>query len=162
MVKQEAIEQFRRFFQKQDRPPGIENHFSALDFAVIDIQAGRAWMDMPYADHLVGNPVSNAMASGPIMALLDSCCAMAAATCGDTVSFSPTLDLRIDHLGAAKPNLTIHAEAEVYRESRFVIFTRGMAYQDNKDQPIARCTINFTPIEQQIVNTVPAETAANS
>ena len=156
MANQDAIEQFRRMFQysesKSAEGNGFENHFTSLGFKVIDVQEGKAWMDLPYADKLVGNPVDGTLASGPVMALLDSCCALASATSGDTVSFCPTLDLRVDHLGLAKPNLTIHAEAEVYRHSRFVIFTRGIAYQQDKEKPIARCTINFTPINQPVVS----------
>ncbi len=154
MPTKDAIEQFRRMFQYAENANDkkIENHFTALGFKVIDVQQGKAQMDLPYADNLVGNPVDGTLAAGPLMALLDSCCALASATSGDTVSFCPTLDLRVDHLGLAKPNLTIHAEAEVYRHSRFVIFTRAIAYQDNKDQAIARCTVNFTPINQPVVS----------
>lgn len=151
MLSPEALQQFRQFFIKNRQQTGRENHFTSLGFDIVDIQAGAARMSMPSLDHLAGNPITGAIASGPVMALLDTCCAMAAATSGDAIQMCPTLDLRVDYLGPPKPGLTVHAEAKAIRRSRFVIFTEGFAYQDDKDKPIARCTINFTPIDQKVM-----------
>ena len=107
------------------------------------------------AEHLVGNPITGGVASGPVFALLDTCCAMAAATVGEQIRLSPTLDLRVDFLGPAKPNMPVYAEAKAYRDTRFVIFTEGKAYQDDKNKPIARSTVNFTPIDQRILKESP-------
>ena len=62
---------------------------------------------------------------------------------GSTVSvlpefeICPTLDLRIDHMHAAEPGKDVYGFAECYRVTPNVIFTRGYAYQDNPDEPIA-------------------------
>jgi len=152
MASEEEVKQFRKFFQ-HSRQDGDRsgNHFSSVGLQVLNIENGWASMRFESADHLAGNPINGAVAAGPVIALLDTCCAMAAATCGDKIRLSPTLDLRVDFLGPAKPNLTVYAEAKAYRDSRYVIFTEGMAYQDDKDKPIARCSINFTPIEHRIL-----------
>jgi uncharacterized protein (TIGR00369 family) len=150
LASDDAVQKFRQFFQLSRQSLDIENHFSSLGLKVLDIQSGWASMTFESVEKLAGNPVTGAVASGPLIALLDTCCAMAAATCGDTIRLSPTLDLRVDFLGPAQAKLPVFAEAKAYRNSRFVIFTQGLAFQDNKDKPIARCTINFTPIDQKI------------
>lgn len=151
MATQEAVDKFRDFFIRNRQKSGVDNHFTALNFTVVDIQSGKAHMSMPSTSKIAGNPVTGAVASGPVFALLDTCCAMAAATCGDEIKMCPTLDLRVDFLGAPKPDLTIHAEATAFRNSRYVVFTEGFAYQDDKEKPIARCSINFTPIDQKVM-----------
>jgi len=151
MASEQDVEKFRQFFQMSRTSPDGDNHFSSVGLKVLAIQSGWASLCFESAEHLVGNPVTGGVATGPVIALLDTCCAMAAATVGDKIRLSPTLDLRVDFLGPAKPNLTVYAEAKAYRDSRFVIFTEGFAFQDDKDLPIARCTVNFTPIDQQIL-----------
>ncbi len=94
------------------------------------------------------------MANGVMSALLDTCCAIAAATSLEKIAFCPTLDLRMDHMGMAAPDKPLKAEAEVYRSTSSVIFTRGTIFQDeDRDRPIVRALINFTPIKHTILDT---------
>ena len=156
MISDETLKKFRDFFVNSQQGTGRENHFSSVGLTVLDIQSGWAAMSFASAPHLAGNPVTGAVGAGPVIALLDTCCAMAAATCGDEIRLSPTLDLRVDFLGPANAGCPVFAEAKAYRKSRFVVFTEGFAYQDDKQQPLARATINFTPIDQAILKPKPA------
>ncbi len=145
----EALEKFlevaRQRFHQQEK-----NHFTSLGFRVTEIEAGRAVVTMPYQPQFAGDPFTGAMASGPISALLDSCCAYAAATVKDPVGFSPTLDLRIDHVRIAKAGEDLVAEAEAYHVSEHVLFTRGVVKGEG-GRPVAYALANFTPISQPIL-----------
>lgn len=148
-MEKSPLEQFRAFFM--DAAPGPRpGHFGRLGFRCRFIEIGRAGLDLPFSAELVGDPATGAVAGGPITALMDSCCALAAATAREPISFCPTLDLRVDHMGVAEPGKTLRAEAEAYRVSTSVIFTRGIIFQDDPNRPVARGLVNFTPIAYKI------------
>ena len=153
------IDTFRQFFQ-QRMTSTQPNHFNALGIQFVSIDKDRAVLDLPYGEHLLACPDPEWLAGGPITGLLDTCCAIAAASTMDQLTFCPTLDLRVDHLGIAMPGLTLHAEAEVYRKSRSVIFVRGFVYQDDRSRPVATGLANFTPVDQ--ITSDPARNAAKT
>ncbi|MCW8196417.1 PaaI family thioesterase [Proteobacteria bacterium 005FR1] len=148
-MEKTPLEQFRAFFMEGDQRqrPG---HFGRLGFRCQFIEIGRAGLDLPFSPELVGDPATGAVAGGPMTALLDSCCALAAATAREPISFCPTLDLRMDHMGLAEPGKTLHAEAEAYRVTQSVIFTRGIIFQEDRSRPIVHGLVNFTPIAFKI------------
>jgi uncharacterized protein (TIGR00369 family) len=96
---------------------------------------------LPYRDELVGNPDTGAIHGGALTVLLDQTLGIAAICC-DRVGpvLTPTLDLRIDHLGAAPAGRDIFATARVYRVTRRVLFIAGFAYCESREKPIARAT----------------------
>lgn len=145
-----SLDQFREFFIQRMNSQ-TDSHFGQLGLQCSFIEAGRAGLVLPYNPLLVGNPATGVMAGGPMTALLDSCCAIAAATATENIEFSPTLDLRMDHMGLAEAGKDLQAEAEVYRVTPSVIFTRGIIYQDDPERPIVRALANFTPIAHTIV-----------
>jgi acyl-coenzyme A thioesterase PaaI-like protein len=55
----------------------------------------------------------------------------------------PTLDLRIDYLKPSAPRLDIFARVHCYKTTRNIAFTRGIAYQNDIDAPIAHATGSF-------------------
>ncbi len=76
-------------------------------------------------------------------ALLDTACGYAACTTLNYLALTPTIDLRIDYMRPAEPGKAIYAEGEVYRTASNVIFTRGIAYQEDKSKPVAHAVANF-------------------
>jgi uncharacterized protein (TIGR00369 family) len=144
------LDQFREFFMARVKSK-TGNHFSALGLECRFIEAGRAGLDLPFKPELAGDAATGIVAGGPMTALLDSCCAIAAATAGDTIAFCPTLDLRMDHMAMPEPGKTLHAEAEAYRVTRSIIFTRGIIYQDDPERPVVRALVNFTPIGSKVM-----------
>ena len=44
----------------------------ALGLEVIRLEKGEAWLRLPYADHLVGNPENGVMHGGAISSLMDA------------------------------------------------------------------------------------------
>lgn len=154
-----SLDQLRDFFLQPNNMLA-QNHYGQLGLRCRFIEARRAGMVLPYNLALVGNPVTGVMAGGPMTALLDTCCALAAATATDQLGLSPTLDLRMDHMGLAEPGVDLLAEAVAYRASSSIIFTRGIIFQDDPERPIVRALVNFTA--QRIASMQASSITANS
>lgn len=96
-------------------------------------------MRLPYRPELVGNPESGAVHSGALTVLLDHTLGTAGICCNAVgPMITPTLDLRIDHLGVAPAGRDILATARVYRVTRRILFVEGFAWCESRDKPIAR------------------------
>ncbi len=124
-----------------------EDHFHALGIEVTDIARHKVGMKLDYKADLVGDPETGVVHGGAITALLDTCCGFAASTALEHLGLTPTIDLRIDYMGAAVPHEPIYAVAEVYRSTRHVIFTRGVAHQGSPERPIAHAVGNFVSMD---------------
>ncbi len=143
-----SVEELEKLFRMMFKGnPG--DHFHQLGIEVADSGVGRFKLCLDYKPELVGNPDTGVIHGGVITTVLDTCCGFAASTALDELSLCPTIDLRIDYMSEAEPHKRIYAEADVYRTTRHVIFTRGTAYQDNPDQPIAYCVGNFARLDEE-------------
>jgi len=98
---------------------------------------------LPYSDQIVGNPVTGVIHGGAITTLMDTCCGISTVCYLPEFEICPTLDLRIDYMHPAEPGKPIFGFAECYRVTPTVIFTRGIAYQDDREQPIAHVVGTF-------------------
>jgi len=96
---------------------------------------------LPYRKELVGDPQTGAIHSGVLTMLLDHTLGTASICCDQIgATITPTLDLRVDHLGVAPADMDIFAVARVYKVTRRVAFTSGFAYCKSREEPIARAT----------------------
>lgn len=122
---------------------GIQ-HSEMLGIDLQEVTENGLIMKLPYSEDIVGNPETGVIHGGPITTLMDQTCGMAAIR-GILPDFDilPTIDLRIDYMRAADPHREIYALAECYRETKSVIFTRGIAYQESPQKPIANCVATF-------------------
>lgn len=98
---------------------------------------------LPYSDAIVGNPVTGVIHGGAITTLMDTCCGISTVCYLPEFEICPTLDLRIDYMHPAAPGKAIFGFAECYRVTPAVIFTRGVAYQDDRSEPIAHVVGTF-------------------
>ena len=98
---------------------------------------------LPYSDKIVGNPVTGLIHGGAITTLMDTCCGISTVCYLPTFEICPTLDLRIDYMRPAEPGKPIFGFAECYRVTPTIIFTRGVAYQEDREQPIAHVVGTF-------------------
>lgn len=116
-------------------------HASLLGICLERIEGEELTMKMPYRDELVGNPETGAIHGGALTVLLDQTLGIASICC-DQVGpvLTPTLDLRIDHLGVAPAGRDIYAVGRVYRATRRIVFVEGFAYCESRELPIARAT----------------------
>lgn len=109
----------------------------ALDIRGHDSEKGVATLSVAYRDELVGDPDTGVIHGGVISTLLDTGCGLAAITSTGMAGGIATLDLRIDYMRSAEPGKAIFARCECYRVTRSVAFARGVAFEDDPDNPVA-------------------------
>lgn len=125
-------------------------HCTVLGMKVQSIVDQRLTIELPYSEHLIGNPESGVIHGGALTTLLDTCCGMSIPLAMGEFQIAPTLDLRIDYMTSAKAKQVIYAEAEAYRVTRNVVFCKGIAYQHDKNKPIAHCVATFMRLSDDI------------
>ncbi|MCX7363712.1 MAG: PaaI family thioesterase [Alphaproteobacteria bacterium] len=118
-------------------------HNKALGLKVVAVRKGFASMRLEWREELVGDPETGVLAGGPLTAMLDSCCGMSVATMLKEPKPFATLDLRIDYARPATPGKAVIAEAECYRITRSVAFTRAFAHHGDAKDPIAAAAGTF-------------------
>src|SRR3981081_1581503 len=109
-------------------------HSKALGIRIVDARRGFASM------RLEGWGVRGGATRA---ALLDGCCGMSVATLLKEPKPFATLDLRIDYVKPATPGRAVIAEAECYRITHSVAFTRAFAHHGDAKDPIAAAAGTF-------------------
>lgn len=118
-------------------------HNQALGIEVFDLSLGNAKMRLPYQDKLVGNPETRVIHGGAISSLMDACCGAAVFMKLTDPKPIATLDLRIDYLKPATPDLDVVAHATCFKATRNVAFVRCIAYHTDPEDPIAAAAGSF-------------------
>ena len=121
----------------------VLRHCQHLQMTVERADEDGLVLRLPYSDQIVGNPVTGVIHGGAITTLMDTCCGISTVCYLPELEICPTLDLRIDYMHPAEPGKPIFGFAECYRVTPTVIFTRGIAYQDDREQPIAHVVGTF-------------------
>jgi uncharacterized protein (TIGR00369 family) len=133
----DKLEMFQQFFSS------TIPHNKALGLLVTAVSRGGASMRLDWQPHLVGNPETGVLHGGAITAMLDSCSGMAIATLLTRAQPFATLDLRIDYVHPATPGQPVLADAECYRLTSNVAFTRAVAHHGDPKDPIASSAGTF-------------------
>ena len=116
-------------------------HAKQLNIALEGIDGEEVTLRLPYSNELVGNPDTGALHGGALTVLLDQTLGTASICCDQVgAMITPTLDLRIDHLGVAPAGKDILATARVYKVTRKILFVEGFAWCESRDKPIARAS----------------------
>lgn len=118
-------------------------HARAMGMIVRAAAAGRAVVEMPWDEALIGDPARGVIHGGAVSALMDTTGGAAVISHPDAPVATATLGLRIDYMRAARPGRPIRAEAEVYHMTRHVAFVRATA-TDGDEGPVAAATGTFT------------------
>ncbi len=126
-------------------------HTVSLGVSVESVRGDELTLRLPYREELVGDPDTGVLHGGAITVLLDQTMGISC-VCSDAFkpSVTPTLDLRIDHLGVAPPGRDIFASARVYRATRRLLFVEGQAWCESRDKPIARALgtwVRMAPVD---------------
>lgn len=119
-------------------------HCKALNMRMEKLEEAKAIMSMPYSENLIGDPSTGVIHGGAISALLDSCGGASVYMHPEISSASVTLDLRIDYMRPAKPGLRIFASSHCFHVTRSVAFVRVIAWDQDKDNPIATAAGAFS------------------
>ncbi|MFQ6370445.1 PaaI family thioesterase [Shewanella sp. YIC-542] len=126
-----------------------------LGLKVHEASEHHVLIELPYNEALIGYPDTGVLHGGVITTLMDttSGCAVVCAIKQKfkSLEISPTLDLRVDYMKPAQPHKPIFGLAECYRLSSTVAFTRGIAYQDSIDDPIAHAVGSFMRISPEMI-----------
>lgn len=108
---------------------------------LVKLEGDEITLCLPYRSELVGNPDNGALHGGALSVLLDHTLGIASIAHDDVgPHITPTLDLRIDHLGIAPEGKDVYAAARAYRVTRRIAFVEGVAWVDSREEPIARAT----------------------
>jgi uncharacterized protein (TIGR00369 family) len=103
-------------------------HNVALGMRFVSFVDGRVTLALPYDEKLVGNPFTGVIHGGAITAVLDAACGLAVlAKLNDPMPVA-TLDLRIDYLRPATPELEVHARADCFKVTKNIAFVRCEAF----------------------------------
>ena len=116
-------------------------HATSLGITLESVAGDSLTLKLPYQQELVGNPDTGTLHGGALTVLLDNTLGISA-VCSDDVepSITPTLDLRIDHLGVAPAGEDIFATARVCHATKRMLFIEGFAWYSEPDNIIARAT----------------------
>ncbi|WP_185268075.1 PaaI family thioesterase [Halopseudomonas xiamenensis] len=121
----------------------VLRHCQVLGMTVEQADESGLVIKLPYSEFIVGNPVTGVVHGGAITTLMDSCCGISTVCYLDEFEICPTLDLRIDYMHPAEPGVPIFGFAECYRVTPTIIFTRGVAYQNSREEPLAHVVGTF-------------------
>jgi len=130
-------------FERATRFLTALRHCQVLGLRVHSASNDGLTITLPYSPQIVGNPQTGVIHGGAITSLMDTACGMATLCVLPEFEVCPTLDLRIDYMHPAEPHKEVHGFAQCYRVTTDVIFTRGFAYQDDPQKPIAHVVGTF-------------------
>lgn len=106
-------------------------------------KGGKARLSLPYDEKLIGDPETGVLHGGVITALLDTASGSSVMSAPGKMTAIATLDLRIDYMKPATVGKTVYAEAECYRQTSSIGFTRAIAYHDDPADPVATAAGTF-------------------
>ncbi|MFO2464910.1 PaaI family thioesterase [Pseudomonas sp. 15FMM2] len=128
-------------------------HCQVLGIQVHDAGSDGMTLLLPYSLDIVADLQTGVIHGGALTSLMDTACGMATLCVLPEFEVCPTLDLRIDYMHQAEPHKTVFGFAQCYRVTKDVIFTRGYAYQDDPQQPIAHVVGTFMRMGKRLKGT---------
>lgn len=126
-------------------------HCRTLGIAVVSVERGSALLRLPYSARFVGDPETGVVHGGVVTTLMDTAGGCASLTLTPEGHTLATLDLRIDYLKPAEAGQDIRGYAECYKRTRNLAFVRGVAYHEDRGDPIANFTACFMSREGNLM-----------
>ncbi len=145
MTDQTLMERIVKF---RSEPENQSPHALFLGLQIVDIEPQQAVIKIPYSKDMAGNAATGILHGGLVTTALDSASGLAVFAALEEFMTIATLDLRIDYLKPATPAQAIFAWAHCYKTTRNVCFVRGVAYHQDRNDPIANCTATFMVTNQ--------------
>lgn len=126
----DALALARRFF-------ALLPHSAVLGLEPVAVGADGVTVRLPWQPSLVGNPETGVIHGGVITTLVDQASGAAVLAALGAPEAIATLDLRIDHLRAARPREDVLAVGQCHRVTRHIAFVRCTVHQGEPEQPVA-------------------------
>lgn len=101
-----------------------------------ELKGDELTLIMPFAPHLIGNPVLPALHGGVVGALMEMTALTQLAISSKSDTFPKTIDIGIDYLRSGKPHDTF-ARARVVKIGRRIANVQAEAWQGERSSPIA-------------------------
>lgn len=98
---------------------------------------------MPFADHLVGNPMLPALHGGSTAAMLELTAVAQVAHTWPRLRLPRPITVTTAYLRSGKP-MDVYARARISRAGRRVAHVLAEAWQEDQAQPIASLTAHFS------------------
>lgn len=131
------------FFQQMAQIALGLPHCAALGLKLHAAIEGKVTLILPFKPELVGDPFTRVLHSGVATTLADMAGAMAIfARLAERESIA-TLDLRLDYLRPALPDSPLYCQAECYRLTSQIAFTRSRVYQNDQENPVAHAVATY-------------------
>ena len=102
----------------------------------------RIVLDMPFAEHLIGNPILPALHGGVIGSLLETAAILQVIWEIEIPSLPKPVDITIDYLRSGRARES-HATARIARAGRRVVNVHAEMWQDDETKPIAALRGHF-------------------
>lgn len=146
-------------FQRAERFLSLLHHCQLLGMSISHADRHGLTIRLPYSERVIGNPVSGGVHGGAITTLMDTTCGVSIVCALPEFEICPTLDLRIDYMHPTDQHKDLFGFAECYRVTPDIIFTRGFAYQDSPQEPIAHVVGTYMRLSssQRRINIRPPE-----
>ncbi len=101
-----------------------------------ELKGDELTLILPFADHLVGNPLLPALHGGVVGALMELTALTQLAIASKSEKFPKTIDIGVDYLRSGKP-VDTYARARVIKIGRRIANVQAEAWQAERSQPIA-------------------------
>jgi uncharacterized protein (TIGR00369 family) len=101
-----------------------------------ELKGDELTLILPFADHLVGNPLLPALHGGVVGALMELTALTQLAISSKSEKFPKTIDIGVDYLRSGKP-IPTYARARVVKIGRRIANVQAEAWQAERSQPIA-------------------------
>ncbi|MNN76650.1 hypothetical protein D3C81_1930500 [compost metagenome] len=97
---------------------------------------------MPFADHLIGNPMLPALHGGSTAALLEMTAVAQVSLSYPRLHLPRPINVTVAYLRSGRPT-DVFAQARINKAGRRVAHVVAEAWQENRHQPIAALTAHF-------------------
>ena len=97
---------------------------------------------MPFADHLIGNPMLPALHGGSTAALLEMTAVAQVSLSYPRLRLPRPINVTVAYLRSGRPT-NVFAQAHINKAGRRVAHVTAEAWQERRDQPIASLTAHF-------------------
>ncbi|GAA0683577.1 PaaI family thioesterase [Marinobacterium maritimum] len=118
-------------------------HMRKLGISLVQAEKSKVTLVLPVQPQLISEGQDTYFHGGVLTTLVDAASSVSTLCALEVFELCPTLDLRIDHMRTPVQSQPLYVDAECYRVTRSVLFTRALVYQDDPSHPVANAIATF-------------------